>query len=58
MAAQSKVIDGYHNPIETFETNIMGTINILNASVKLKGLKTVLVVTTDKVYKNNESHKD
>lgn len=54
MAAQSKVIDGYHNPIETFETNIMGTINILNASVKLKELKAILVVTTDKVYKNNE----
>ena len=57
MAAKSKVIDGYYNPVETFETNFMGTVNILNASVKLKELKTVLVVTTDKVYENNEKKK-
>lgn len=57
MAAKSKVIDGYYNPVETFETNFMGTVNILNASVKLKKLKTILVVTTDKVYENNEKKK-
>jgi len=52
MAAQSKVIDGFNFPVETFETNIMGTVNILNASVKLRKVKTILVVTTDKVYEN------
>ena len=35
MAAQSKVIDGFIYPVKTFETNILGTINILNASIKL-----------------------
>ena len=52
MAAQSKVIDGYNYPVKTFETNFMGTINVLEASVKLKKVKTILVVTTDKVYEN------
>ena len=52
MAAQSKVIDGYNFPIKTFETNFMGTVNILETSVKLKKVKTILVVTTDKVYEN------
>ena len=37
---------------KTFETNFMGTINVLEASVKLKKVKTILVVTTDKVYEN------
>ena len=53
MAAQSKVIDGYNYPVKTFETNFMGTINVLEASVKLKKVKTLLVVTTDKVYENS-----
>ncbi len=52
MAAQSKVLDGYNFPIKTFETNFMGTVNILETSVKLKKVKTILVVTTDKVYEN------
>ena len=52
MAAQSKVIDGFIYPVKTFETNILGTINILNASIKLINLKTVLIVSSDKVYEN------
>jgi CDP-glucose 4,6-dehydratase len=52
-AAQSLVRYSYLNPQETFETNIMGTINLLEATKKLKNLKATLVVTTDKVYKNN-----
>lgn len=52
MAAQSKVIDGFIYPVKTFETNILGTINILNASIKLSNLKTVLIISSDKVYEN------
>ena len=51
-AAQPLVRYSYLNPQETFETNIMGTINLLEATKKLKNLKAALVVTTDKVYKN------
>jgi CDP-glucose 4,6-dehydratase len=52
-AAQPLVRYSYLNPQETFETNIMGTINLLESTKKLKNLKAVLVITTDKVYKNN-----
>ena len=57
MAAQSKVIDGIKSPVETFETNFMGTVNILNASIKSKKIKMILVVTSDKVYENKENKK-
>ncbi len=57
MAAQSKVINSLKFPVETFETNFMGTVNILNASMMLKKIKTILVVTTDKVYENNKKIK-
>ena len=54
LAAQPLVIDSYENPIETFETNVMGTANILEAARKMK-LETFLgVITTDKVYRNDE----
>ena len=52
LAAQPLVRESYKNPIETFETNVMGTINVLKASQKVKQLKAQLIVTTDKVYKN------
>ena len=54
MAAQSKVIDGLKFPVKTFETNYMGTINVLNSTAILKKIKTILIVTTDKVYENNK----
>ena len=57
MAAQSKVIDSLNFPVETFETNFMGTVNILNVSVKLRKVKTILIITTDKVYKNTNKTK-
>lgn len=54
LAAQPLVIDSYKNPIETFQTNVMGTANILEAARKLN-IETFLgVITTDKVYKNDE----
>ena len=53
LAAQSLVRESYANPIYTFETNVIGTLNILEA-VKSQSTKpkAVLIITTDKVYKN------
>ena len=52
LAAQSLVLTSYEKPFETFETNVNGTLNILEAARCAKNLKALLVVTTDKVYKN------
>jgi len=54
LAAQPLVRESYKNPLYTFETNVIGTINVLNASSKIDNLKATLVVTSDKVYKNRE----
>jgi CDP-glucose 4,6-dehydratase len=55
MAAQPLVRRSYREPVETFETNVQGTINILNGlRHAAPHLKAVLVVTTDKVYQNLE----
>jgi CDP-glucose 4,6-dehydratase len=52
LAAQPIVRDSYKNPVYTYETNVMGTVNILEC-VRLYGkTKSVLNVTTDKVYEN------
>lgn len=51
LAAQPLVIDSYKNPLKTFETNIIGTLNLFEAIKGLKRLKVVIIVTTDKVYK-------
>ena len=55
MAAQSLVIKSYLDPIETFSTNIMGTVNILNAVRETKNCEVIVNVTSDKCYENNES---
>lgn len=52
LAAQPLVIEGYKNPIETYETNVMGTANILEAARYSDALRSIVVVTTDKVYEN------
>lgn len=52
LAAQPLVRKSYKNPRETFETNAMGTFNVLEASSKVLTLKANLIITTDKVYKN------
>lgn len=54
LAAQPLVRKSYSNPIETLETNIIGTANLLEASRNIKNLKTIVVVTTDKCYENIE----
>ena len=55
MAAQSLVIKSYSNPIETFSTNVMGTVNLLYAVKETKKPKIVINITSDKCYENNES---
>lgn len=56
MAAQPLVRDSYKNPVYTYETNVMGTVNIMEAVRLCPTVKSFLNVTTDKVYKNNEWH--
>ncbi len=54
LAAQPIVRDSYKNPKYTYETNVMGTVNLLECVRNSSTVKSVLNVTTDKVYKNNE----
>lgn len=54
MAAQSLVRYSYSNPVETYATNVMGTVNILDAVRQIKCVKVVLIVTSDKCYENKE----
>ena len=54
LAAQPIVRRSYTNPIETYQTNLMGTVNILDSARKVGCVSTILNVTTDKVYENNE----
>lgn len=54
MAAQSLVLRSYLNPIETYATNVMGTVHLLEAIRQVDGVKVVINVTSDKCYKNYE----
>lgn len=54
LAAQPLVIESYNNPLYTFETNIIGTVNILEVIRKLNNLELAIMITTDKVYDNKE----
>lgn len=54
MAAQPLVRESYENPVYTFETNVMGTVNICECVRQSKFVKSFLNVTTDKVYENVE----
>ncbi len=54
LAAQALVRPSYSAPIETFSTNIIGTLNILEAARKTASVRSVVAVTTDKVYQNHE----
>jgi CDP-glucose 4,6-dehydratase len=53
-AAQSIVRTSYTDPITTFNTNIIGTVNILESARQCNSVKVVVAITTDKVYKNKE----
>lgn len=54
LAAQSLVRESYRAPIETYETNVIGTAHLLEALRPLDMVQAVVVVTTDKVYENDE----
>jgi CDP-glucose 4,6-dehydratase len=55
MAAQPLVLKSYESPRETFDVNVMGTVNILEIAFKKDFVKAIIVVTTDKVYRNEDS---
>lgn len=52
LAAQPLVRYSYLHPLETFDSNVMGTLNVLEASKLLSEVNATLLITTDKVYKN------
>ena len=54
MAAQPIVRDSYKDPVGTYSTNVMGTVNICEAVRQTKSVRSFLNVTTDKVYENKE----
>ncbi|PPK41407.1 CDP-glucose 4,6-dehydratase [Trinickia symbiotica] len=54
MAAQPLVRASYVNPVETYETNVLGTVHLLDAIRHVKGVRSVVIVTTDKCYENRE----
>tara|TARA_E500000178_G_scaffold295143_1_gene300819 strand:- start:66 stop:1154 length:1089 start_codon:yes stop_codon:yes gene_type:complete len=54
MAAQSSVLVSYKNPVDTVNTNVIGTFNILKAIELNKTVKSAIIVTTDKVYLNED----
>ena len=54
MAAQPLVRYSYQNPVETYSTNVMGTVHLLEAVRLVSGVKAVVNVTTDKCYENRD----
>ena len=56
MAAQPLVRYSYDHPVETYTTNVMGTVNVLEAVRSTPSVRSVVVITTDKCYENRERH--
>jgi len=56
MAAQPLVLASYKNPIETYQVNVMGTANLLDAIRHYGSCRAIINITTDKCYENNGSH--
>lgn len=55
-AAQAIVRHSYRDPVETYQTNVMGTVHVLEAARQCKSVKAVIVVTSDKCYENREQN--
>ncbi len=55
MAAQSLVLKSYEYPLETYQTNVMGTLRILTCTHDMENIKAKIIITSDKVYANSES---
>ncbi len=56
LAAQALVRLSYADPVTTYETNVLGTANVLESARTLPSIRAVIVVTSDKCYDNQESH--
>lgn len=54
LAAQPLVRESYQTPVETFATNVQGTVHVLDACRRMPALRAVVCVTSDKCYENNE----
>ena len=54
LAAQPLVRVSYEDPVETYSTNVMGTVHLLNAAQRLDSLRAIVVITSDKCYFNRE----
>ena len=54
LAAQALVRASYDDPVETFSTNVMGTLNVFEACRKTKSVKAIVTITSDKCYENKE----
>lgn len=54
LAAQPLVRYSYNHPIETYATNVMGTVHLLDACRRVGGIKAVICITSDKCYENRE----
>lgn len=55
LAAQAVVRQGYVEPRQTFETNVMGTVNVLEAARACSSVRAVVIVTSDKCYENHDT---
>lgn len=53
LAAQPQVLESYKNSFDTIKTNVIGTTNLLELAKKYKFVKSLVIITTDKVYKNS-----
>jgi CDP-glucose 4,6-dehydratase len=56
LAAQPLVIESYNDPVNTYQTNVIGTLNLLEAARACDTVKAIVCITTDKVYENKEKN--
>lgn len=56
MAAQPLVRESYKNPVDTYATNVIGTVHVLEAARSCQNLGSIVIITTDKCYENKEWH--
>lgn len=54
LAAQSLVRESYRNPVDTYATNVLGTVHLLETVRQIPGIRAVVIVTSDKCYENRE----
>jgi len=54
LAAQSLVGQGYHKPVETYSTNVLGTVHLLEIARATKSVQAIINITSDKCYENRE----